>query len=1177
MIDSEYVKLNTSIQTGSNAENILLHETENDTIPAEIELRLPQNLFPVQRGKNKLEKVDVLTTKFRISMQDTPIAELDIDTDKTTNETIVLQPQLDVYPFCLGDKNIPKPEGLLDSAFPAYKSHTVQYIFYLCENPPDGEKSELTNVHTMANTYNYGLGRNTGTFSPYELVILNHLGKKYDHEMNFILPSTHGMVQQGNNHVLIKDVGTLQHVFQSALENAITYACTSTNMQVNVYLIPKSQVSAVESIYLDEEIIVPNHDPMVIWYVEDNLSSIVNNCSLLAACKPTVEFNEQSFSISYDTGVFDQIIPVIWNSQHINTFDIPDQMSTDTYRSSVWGLPPLKRQYRYGVDVQENDTFSYTLESSLKPCVMNIIANKNLVDSFSFLPWIKTTMMGYLYNKTVTKEQHTIEKVTKTESKLNLPLSRPGQSNYFTVIVSEINTGGYTYRFKIRNEYVDETIPLTSGGTLSFEDFNKKYPETYRQVHNFRPFEDGWGTQIANGQVSLTQEPPTNVVNYNNFILSESTTPDIPVTETLISYQPISESTSVKILDSDTTYQNALRSIDYSSRNIGFYRDERSESDGIQFPMLTGDKKYSFAYPISSGANGGIPKISPSSITFNVGTSLTDVIVNFNVSGNTLKEYIEVLGFTSTFANMNEFREYSNNMEEETRIHTIHEIDEYYPNIDSNATNELYILDATTAQMKMSDPEPISAVGIESTVSNYQCVSDSPANMLKGTHEETWKCGGYDTETNTIKNRPINHIYISGVHASVHSPLSPGTWSDINTACIMRRTVTSYEPGVEPYVKYDDCIILPPGERPVLRYTDWETDEAYRTSGPTPTVWGDVPQAPSEIGDYGLVSEAYTTRQIQSPHIGDILQTTSTPDYTTKTSYYQRTVSDYVDTLTSNSVQFHLRCPDLQEGAEDIWVPGYFIDPSYHDPSIPKECVFPYAPFTSSLPPAKEAEYVIKTSLVTGDLEETKTCYFIAYYEEPTSSFFDVMTMKMQWPDTTVFSLPENTVTRYCTFEYRDECSVIFDAQAISALNEYMTAKGNTQLTFTWNNLPIVCLSPISSIVLCLQGLQISQEIQPVNITADALGSSLTSVFPIVENYYSLAQTLRDLHDELIVVKEDFDVSTKYNMVITSGQDRVLKLSAHYITKNGNIYQIYIPTKGVFNVQLTFRLTYSIY
>ena len=87
----------------------------------------------------------------------------------------------------------------------------------------------------------------------------------------------------------------------------------------------------------------------------------------------------------------------------------------------------------------------------------------------------------------------------------------------------------------------------------------------------------------------------------------------------------------------------------------------------------------------------------------------------------------------------------------------------------------------------------------------------------------------------------------------------------------------------------------------------------------------------------------------------------------------------------------------------------------------------------------------------------------------------------------------------------------------------------------------------------------------------------MTSVFPIVENYYSLAQTLRDLHDELVITKDNFDVTTKYNMSIISGQDRVLKLSAHYITKNGNIYQIYIPSKGVFNVQLTFRLTYSIY
>ena len=132
---------------------------------------------------------------------------------------------------------------------------------------------------------------------------------------------------------------------------------------------------------------------------------------------------------------------------------------------------------------------------------------------------------------------------------------------------------------------------------------------------------------------------------------------------------------------------------------------------------------------------------------------------------------------------------------------------------------------------------------------------------------------------------------------------------------------------------------------------------------------------------------------------------------------------------------------------------------------------------------------------------------------------------------------------------------------------------GNIRVNFEWDNIPIVVISPIQSIVLTLQGMNVSQEFQPINV-AQAGGSSLTSTIPVIENYYSLAQTIRDLHDELVVIKDSYDDQPCYSLSTVDGQARSLRLAAHYITKDGRLHQIYIPPNGVFSLQVTFGISY---
>ena len=125
MIDREYKKLNTSIQTGSNAQQ-LLHDADGN-VEATVELRLPENIFAKSDGEKKVDSVMMQTSKFRLSMENTPIAQLPVDTELTTRyEKPISACQLDVYPFCLQSDNQLLPLTLGETSFPYYKDHTVE-------------------------------------------------------------------------------------------------------------------------------------------------------------------------------------------------------------------------------------------------------------------------------------------------------------------------------------------------------------------------------------------------------------------------------------------------------------------------------------------------------------------------------------------------------------------------------------------------------------------------------------------------------------------------------------------------------------------------------------------------------------------------------------------------------------------------------------------------------------------------------------------------------------------------------------------------------------------------------------------------------------------------------------------------------------------------------------------
>jgi len=130
-----------------------------------------------------------------------------------------------------------------------------------------------------------------------------------------------------------------------------------------------------------------------------------------------------------------------------------------------------------------------------------------------------------------------------------------------------------------------------------------------------------------------------------------------------------------------------------------------------------------------------------------------------------------------------------------------------------------------------------------------------------------------------------------------------------------------------------------------------------------------------------------------------------------------------------------------------------------------------------------------------------------------------------------------------------------------------------TTATYKWENIPTILLSPVSSVVLLMDGIGVNPQILPINIR-QRQGSSLTTTVPVVENYFPLTTTLRDLHDDLILRKENFGNTALFSIPPSGITERTLRFRIGYITKDGQLFDLYIPPTGVFTLQITFCFHY---
>ena len=224
MNDREYVKLNTSINTASNSRDLLYDEAGN--IRATIELRLPDNLFDDNAHTRKIDHVSMQTSKMRLSMEETPIAEIPLDQTQSKDGVLVSTCEMDVYPFALTNKGtlFPNALNLSNSAFPWYKKHPIIFfarVHYYIRDPNDeshvlnGYWPIIPTTHGYSNITDYLVPPDTDVYAALKAAGVLHKG---DHMMNLIFPRNQEKPIIAGNKALVRDVGTLEQMLQDGIE-----------------------------------------------------------------------------------------------------------------------------------------------------------------------------------------------------------------------------------------------------------------------------------------------------------------------------------------------------------------------------------------------------------------------------------------------------------------------------------------------------------------------------------------------------------------------------------------------------------------------------------------------------------------------------------------------------------------------------------------------------------------------------------------------------------------------------------------------------------------------------------------------------------------------------------------------------------------------------------------------
>ena len=1204
MSDRQFVRLNANIATASNSKSLLRNE-EGD-VQAIIDLRLPDNMISPKESEG-VQAIDLLPTKLRVSMLKTPIAQIPVEEEGTPKSTC----QLDVYPYCLTNGTTLEPSLSDEDAiipFPSYKKHAAIYKFRVWDynTDPDNPTSQIIEQYICPTANVSGSDFPVGhRFYPF--VKASNTQFLTEHTMSLVAKTNHEHLSYENGALMVKDIATLEQMFQDALENAISFASVEDTETIFIDLLsaPYDMSLTPTPTKVPEVYVAELNVNVCYWKWEKDTEGSNSISSLNSAVKPRVSFDSQTLTIEYDSGAFKSIVPIIWNTPFVETYDVPDQMTMDTVRSAQWIQPPPKRIYQYAVSTSDNPaSYNFALKPTPLCAAMNIIGNEAMKNTFSFLPWVKVdgNAIGQMTTATPKHVEKTIVKQTSGERTESLYWASSADPE------TELAGNGYTLGGDTDYAQSHEGMKVilyyywTTDG--SDEDPSQR---SHQQII--------YGTVDAHIYGSGFSFP--RITSTTTLESTETTTPYYQYS-TYEDGLSTGEFTSAPVSLASTTDAlppESMQTLDGS--NQSFWLDETGIYQvGVAVPNDWAEEPPNYLKQIPPWApiekamwnwDGTPPEgyySFYSYIRIYDRTEYPTVFYNRTSGATYWKEAVVT----------NQQQQYV-----KTVITDLPAVSVINPQVEPNLTtddNTWYILDGTTAQMSIGQQEAIkNPAYVEGFL--YEVDTETTSYTMSGVQTET-----QDTLNMRTKIAPHRHTgleyKISGypfrMMFSFYMTLDDDEIDEILDEIAgksVRYILTHYPEKI----RFRGTNVSAPPTAP-----EQSTSTAYSgvfllndVAGENEYTWN--PSTPEETSSTTF-SKDYSADESLTP--GTTTERISPPE-TTRTLIEAKSAT-YLSIARTARVRLSNNLI-----AECELIPGMSsfplkdgvvmdIDAMMATSFLHESCSFYWVPdallnatvtgraYALADPSNGQAAYLYGGSIlesddglpVPGDITRD-----IVYNDKTIIEIFSVIDLaNSEGADTNVHTYRKSTLTEeqwegtVALWEDFNNWTIEYQLTNMAGGSQYQTTMGsrlgvetttvialpsefigNTRLTFSWPNLPIVIMSPIQSIVLTLDGVRFNNQIQPINVQ-DQQGSSLTTSVPILETYYSMASTLRDLHDELVIVKDDFADAALFRVDPMIGSERTLRFRVQYITKDGALHQLYIPNNGTFTLQMAMCLYY---
>lgn len=114
----------------------------------------------------------------------------------------------------------------------------------------------------------------------------------------------------------------------------------------------------------------------------------------------------------------------------------------------------------------------------------------------------------------------------------------------------------------------------------------------------------------------------------------------------------------------------------------------------------------------------------------------------------------------------------------------------------------------------------------------------------------------------------------------------------------------------------------------------------------------------------------------------------------------------------------------------------------------------------------------------------------------------------------------------------------------------------------------------ISSFIVVLDGISLTQQTFPVDISPENTSSAQLSTIPIIENYYPVWNTISDLSTNMIIVKDAFTNAAPIILDRSAMYERNMRFSIYYITKQGKMHLLTIDPNSVLSIQICYSFIY---